>query len=117
VIKPSSSITLVNDIYEKRSVSEAKADLAAGKKVIAIFLALILDGTREPIRAYSHSAVMTSLVLTSDGAVDYDASKCDTKNGWQDLATGVKLRLVWDEYRRDDYGELKAVAIEYYRYK
>jgi len=92
IVNENSPNTVVSDEYDARSPVQAKADLAAGKRVVMFFN----NGQGGVI----HSVLLTTVVTKADGSLDKDKSMCDSKNGWNQLATGmgVTVQSVWSKY-------------------
>lgn len=96
--------------YKKRTNAEAQADLAANKKVIAIWGNLA--GT--PV----HSAIATKIVLKADGSLDPDKSLFDTKNGITALKNGESVNKINDVYANPNVPlAFRAVGWDYYTLK
>lgn len=91
IIEDASVEELFESEYKLRSAADAKADLAAGKRVIAVVRNQVVKvANGEVVQSdFTHSYVPATIKLKADGtSLDLDETKGNSKNGWVKFANG-----------------------------
>lgn len=94
LIDPLSTFKLVQNQYKGVTNEEAKKAIANKQKVIIAFYNSDL--------AVVHSAVLASIVLKPNGSLDLSKSVCDSKNGWEPLATNTTPEKLLKIYQANE---------------
>ncbi len=110
IIDHESSVFVFNIEFDSRTAAQAKADLAAGKRVVAVIqhqVRQVTNGVPGKVIStrYAHPFLPTTIQLQANGVdLDIDASKGNSKNGWRKLAEGanVSFREMRDGYKAKD---------------